>query len=189
MNRYISKSYTTSKNTIDRQYKERGQLQCQLLLVFNSSLANGIFPRNPGGIIYLRKAEEAIQTIISKIFERIIYNQLFAILYRIIIFCLNTNLDSVRFIQQLHPYWRQPIVGPIILIQAMLTLLFFLTLRKLLTQSTTILTLLSKLQDRLMGICRNNIRHTFFKYEGKLLVRSSYISRQNDFQTYLIRTI
>ena len=26
MNRYISKSYTTSKNTIDRQYTERGQL-------------------------------------------------------------------------------------------------------------------------------------------------------------------
>ena len=24
MNRYISKSYTTSKNTIDRQYRERG---------------------------------------------------------------------------------------------------------------------------------------------------------------------
>ena len=33
MNRYISKSYTTSKNTIDRQHTERGQLQCQLLLV------------------------------------------------------------------------------------------------------------------------------------------------------------
>ena len=31
MNRYISKSYKTSKNTIDRQYTERGQLQCQLL--------------------------------------------------------------------------------------------------------------------------------------------------------------
>ena len=28
MNRYISKSYKTSKNTIDRQYTERGQLQC-----------------------------------------------------------------------------------------------------------------------------------------------------------------
>ena len=26
MNRYISKSYTTSKNTIDRQYTEQGQL-------------------------------------------------------------------------------------------------------------------------------------------------------------------
>ena len=26
MNRYISKSYTTSKNTIDRQYTKRGQL-------------------------------------------------------------------------------------------------------------------------------------------------------------------
>ena len=26
MNRYISKSYTTSKNTIDRQYTDRGQL-------------------------------------------------------------------------------------------------------------------------------------------------------------------
>ena len=26
MNRYISNSYTTSKNTIDRQYTERGQL-------------------------------------------------------------------------------------------------------------------------------------------------------------------
>ena len=33
MNRYISKSYTTSKNTIDRQYTERGQLKCQLFLV------------------------------------------------------------------------------------------------------------------------------------------------------------
>ena len=33
MNRYISKSYTTSKNIIDQQYTERGQLQCQLLLV------------------------------------------------------------------------------------------------------------------------------------------------------------
>ena len=33
MNRYISKSYTTSKNAIDRQYIERGQLQCQLFLV------------------------------------------------------------------------------------------------------------------------------------------------------------
>ena len=33
MNRYISKSYATSKNTIDRQYTERGQLWCQLLLV------------------------------------------------------------------------------------------------------------------------------------------------------------
>ena len=32
MNRYISKSYTTSKNTIDRQYTERGQLWCQLPL-------------------------------------------------------------------------------------------------------------------------------------------------------------
>ena len=30
---YISKSYTTSKNAIDRQYTERGQLQCQLLLL------------------------------------------------------------------------------------------------------------------------------------------------------------
>ena len=33
MNRKISKSQTTSKNTFDRQYIERGQLQCQLLLV------------------------------------------------------------------------------------------------------------------------------------------------------------
>ena len=33
LNRYISKSYTTSKNTIDQQYTERGQLRCQLLLV------------------------------------------------------------------------------------------------------------------------------------------------------------
>ena len=34
MNRYIfSKSHTTSKNTIDRKYTERGRLQCQLLLV------------------------------------------------------------------------------------------------------------------------------------------------------------
>ena len=32
MNRwYISKSHTTSKNTIDRQYTERGQLQCWML--------------------------------------------------------------------------------------------------------------------------------------------------------------
>ena len=36
VNRHISKSYTTSKNTIDRQYTERGQLQCQLLLVVES---------------------------------------------------------------------------------------------------------------------------------------------------------
>ena len=35
MNRYISKSYTTTKNTIDWQYTQRGQLQCQLLLVYN----------------------------------------------------------------------------------------------------------------------------------------------------------
>ena len=35
VNRYtcISKSYTTTKNTIDRQYTERGKLWCQLLLV------------------------------------------------------------------------------------------------------------------------------------------------------------
>ena len=35
MNRYtcISKSYTTTKNTIDRQYTKRGKLQCQLLLI------------------------------------------------------------------------------------------------------------------------------------------------------------
>ena len=33
MNQYISKSYTTSKNTIEQLYTERGQLQCQLLLV------------------------------------------------------------------------------------------------------------------------------------------------------------
>ena len=33
MNRYISKSYTTNKIAINRQYTERGQLQCQLLLV------------------------------------------------------------------------------------------------------------------------------------------------------------
>ena len=41
MNRYISKSYTTSKNTIDRQYTERGQLQCQLLLVV-SIISGGV---------------------------------------------------------------------------------------------------------------------------------------------------
>ena len=35
VNRYtcISKSYTTTKNTIDRQYTKRGKLQCQLLLI------------------------------------------------------------------------------------------------------------------------------------------------------------
>ena len=33
MNRYVSNSYTTTKNTIDRQHTERGQLYCQLLLV------------------------------------------------------------------------------------------------------------------------------------------------------------
>ena len=33
MNQYISKSYTTTKNTSDRQHTERGQLYCQLLLV------------------------------------------------------------------------------------------------------------------------------------------------------------
>ena len=35
MNRYtcISKNYTTTKNTIDRQYTKRGKLQCQLLLI------------------------------------------------------------------------------------------------------------------------------------------------------------
>ena len=32
-NRYSSNSYTTTKNTIDRQHTERGQLHCQLLLV------------------------------------------------------------------------------------------------------------------------------------------------------------
>ena len=39
MNRYISKSYTTSKNTVERQYTERGQLECQLLLVLIIQLA------------------------------------------------------------------------------------------------------------------------------------------------------
>ena len=33
MNRYFSKSYTTSKNTIDRQSRAGAGLQCQLLLV------------------------------------------------------------------------------------------------------------------------------------------------------------
>ena len=33
MDRYISKSYTTTKNTIARQYTGRRQLLCQLLLV------------------------------------------------------------------------------------------------------------------------------------------------------------
>ena len=33
MNRYISKRYTKTKDTIDWQYTEGGQLQCQLLLV------------------------------------------------------------------------------------------------------------------------------------------------------------
>ena len=32
MDRYISKRYTTTKNTIARQYTERRQLLCQLLL-------------------------------------------------------------------------------------------------------------------------------------------------------------
>ena len=32
---YISKRYTTSKYTVDRQYTERGQLQCQLILVYH----------------------------------------------------------------------------------------------------------------------------------------------------------
>ena len=41
MNRYISKSYTTKKNTIYRQYAERGQLQCQLLLVLFKSFLRG----------------------------------------------------------------------------------------------------------------------------------------------------
>ena len=31
MNRYISKSYTTTKNTIHRQYTEQGQRKCHLL--------------------------------------------------------------------------------------------------------------------------------------------------------------
>ena len=45
MNRYISKSYTTSKNTIDRQYTDRGQLWCQLLLVRRlSSIHKGQTP-------------------------------------------------------------------------------------------------------------------------------------------------
>ena len=39
MNRYISKSYITSKNAINRQYTERGQLQCQLLLVYKKPMA------------------------------------------------------------------------------------------------------------------------------------------------------
>ena len=39
MNWYISKSFTTRKNTIDRQYTERGQLLCQLLLVCTWYLA------------------------------------------------------------------------------------------------------------------------------------------------------
>ena len=33
MNQYLSKSYTKTKDKIDRQHKERGQLQCQLLKV------------------------------------------------------------------------------------------------------------------------------------------------------------
>ena len=33
MNRYISKSFTTTKNTIDQQYTERRPMWCQLLLV------------------------------------------------------------------------------------------------------------------------------------------------------------
>ena len=33
MNRYISKSYPTTKAAINRQHTERGQLKCQLLLV------------------------------------------------------------------------------------------------------------------------------------------------------------
>ena len=48
MNRYISKSYTTSKNTTDRQHTERGQLYCQLLLVV--SLPNYILNANTKNI-------------------------------------------------------------------------------------------------------------------------------------------
>ena len=45
MNRYISKSYTTTKNTIDLQYTERGQLRCQLLLVIAAAgLAQSVEP-------------------------------------------------------------------------------------------------------------------------------------------------
>ena len=45
MNRYMSKSYTTTKNTIDLQYTERGQLRCQLLLVIAApGLAQSVEP-------------------------------------------------------------------------------------------------------------------------------------------------
>ena len=45
MNRYMSKSYTTTKNTIDLQYTERGQLRCQLLLVIAAAgLAQSVGP-------------------------------------------------------------------------------------------------------------------------------------------------
>ena len=37
MNRYISKSSTTTYNIIDRQYTELGQLSCQLLLVYGNA--------------------------------------------------------------------------------------------------------------------------------------------------------
>ena len=50
MNRYISRTYTTSKNTIDRQYTERGQLQCQLLLVGNNRIQE-FSPAKEGKII------------------------------------------------------------------------------------------------------------------------------------------
>ena len=33
MNQYLSKSYTKTKDKIDQQHKERGQLQCQVLKV------------------------------------------------------------------------------------------------------------------------------------------------------------
>ena len=35
MNRYISKSNTTSNNTIDRQYKERGQFTSIIITILN----------------------------------------------------------------------------------------------------------------------------------------------------------
>ena len=115
----------------------------------NSSLANDIFPRtigSPQGLItslFKNAAKEATQTInyraisvisiIGKVFERIIYHQLFASLSDHSILSTHQNSDSMRFIQQLQPYQR-----PVILIQVTLTLLLFLTLGKRLTKSVMI---------------------------------------------------
>ena len=56
MNRYISKSYTTSKKTIDRQYTERGQLKCQLLLVLLLLLTCRVFCNGKEKLFWYRIA-------------------------------------------------------------------------------------------------------------------------------------